>query len=97
MEKTFIGKTFSIDLKSLYPHMIGCHTYYGYLIEYEENDDGSDGYYDLKDSFALYACDGETCEVMGVGRDCVLIVCVDNDSSHGFILTKKEFGFACHE
>lgn len=77
--------------------MIGCHTYYGYWIEYEESDDGSDGYYDLKDSFALYACDGETCEVMGVGRDCVLITCVDNDSSHGFILTKKEFGFVCHE
>ena len=90
-------KTFSIDLKSLYEHMMGCHTNYGYWIEYEENDDGSDGYYDLKDSSGLYACDGETCKVVGIGRDYVLIVCADDDSSHGFILTKKEFGFACHE
>lgn len=96
MGKTFIGKTFSIDLKSLYPYMIGCHTYYGYWIEYEESDDGSDGYYDLKDSYALYACDGETCKVVSVGKDYVSIICVDSPT-HVFVLTKKEFGFACHE
>lgn len=90
-------KTFSIDLKSLYIHMMGFHADYGYWIEYEENDDGSDGYYDLKDSSSLYACDGETCKVVGIGRDYVLIVCADDDSSHRFVLTKKEFGFACHE
>lgn len=92
-----MGKTFSIDLKSLYTHILDCHTYYGYWIEYEESDDGSDEYYDLKDSSALYACDGEVCEVMGVGRDYVLLVCVDNNSSHGFVLTKEEFSFVCHE
>lgn len=62
-------KTFSIDLKSLCTHMMGCHTNYGYWIEYEENDDGSDGYYDLKDSSGLYACDGESaCGIVFLGR-----------------------------
>ena len=89
-------KTFSIDLKSLYEHILDSHTYFGYWIEHEESDDGSDGYYDLKDSSALYACDGETCEIMGIGIDYVLIVCVDSQTPT-FVLTKEEFGFVCHE
>lgn len=64
-----MGKMFSIDLKSLYEHILDSHTYFGYWIEHEESDDGSDGYYDLKDSSALYACDGEMCEIMGIGID----------------------------
>nr|DAZ82108.1 MAG TPA: hypothetical protein [Caudoviricetes sp.] len=88
-------KTFSIDLKSLYEHIYG-NTIYGYWIEHEESDDGSDGYYDLKDSSALYACDGEVCEVVGVEKDYVLLTCVEN-RSHKFALTKEEFGFVCHE
>lgn len=91
-----MGKTFSIDLKSLYEHILDSHTYFGYWIEHEESDDGSDGYYDLKDSSALYACDGETYEIMGIGIDYVLIICVDNPTPT-FVLTKEEFGFACHE
>lgn len=91
-----MGKTFSIDLKSLYEHILDSHTYFGYWIEHEESDDGSDGYYDLKDSSALYACDGETCEIMGIGIDYVLIICVDSPTPT-FVLTKEEFGFACHE
>lgn len=91
-----MGKTFSIDLKSLYEHILDSHTYFGYWIEHEESDDGSDGYYDLKDSSALYACDGETCEIMGVGIDYVLITCIDSQTPT-FVLTKEEFGFVCHE
>lgn len=91
-----MGKTFSIDLKSLYEHIWYGNTIYGYWIEHEESDDGSDGYYDLKDSSALYACDGEVCEVLDVKEHYVLLVCVDN-SSHKFALTKEEFSFACHE
>ena len=87
-----MGKTFSIDLKSLYEHILDSHTYFGYWIEHE----GSDVYYDLKDSSALYACDGETCEIMSIGIDRVLITCVDNPTPT-FILTKEEFGFVCHE
>ena len=89
-------KTFSIDLKSLYEHILDSHTYFGYWIEHEESDDWTDGYYDLKDSSALYACDGETCEIMGIGIDYVLIVCVDSQTPT-FVVTKEEFGFVCHE
>lgn len=91
-----MGKTFSIDLKSLYEHILDSHTYFGYWIEHEESDDGSDGYYDLKDSSALYACDGETCEIMGIGIDYVLVTCVDSPTPT-FVLAKEEFGFVCHE
>lgn len=91
-----MGKTFSIDLKSLYEHIWYGNTIYGYWIEHEESDDGSDGYYDLKDSYDLYACDGEVCKVVGVGKDYVSLICVDSPS-HKFVLTKEEFGFACHE
>lgn len=91
-----MGKMFSIDLKSLYEHILDSHTYFGYWIEHEESNDGSDGYYDLKDSSALYACDGETCEIMGIGIDYVLIVCVDSQTPT-FVLTKEEFNFVCHE
>lgn len=87
-----MGKTFSIDLKSLYEHILDSHTYFGYWIEHEE----SDVYYDLKDSSALYACDGEMCEIMGIGIDYVLITCIDS-LAPTFVLTKEEFGFVCHE
>lgn len=33
-----MGKTFSIDLKSLYEHILDSHTYFGYWIEHEESD-----------------------------------------------------------
>lgn len=91
-----MGKTFSIDLKSLYEHILDSHTYFGYWIEHEESDDGSDEYYDLKDSSALYACDGETCEIMCIGIDYVLITCVDSPAPT-FALTKEEFSFVCNE
>ena len=96
MGTAFVGKTFSIDLKSFYEHILDRHTYFGYWIEHEESDDVSDGYYDLKDLYALYVCDGETCSVVDVGKDCVGVISVDNPT-HVFILTKEEFGFVCNE
>lgn len=89
-----MGKKFSIDLKSLYEHIGDSHTHYGYWIGRDEHGE----YYDLRDSFALYACDGEVCEVVDVGNNYVALVCVDDNCfSFKFTLTKKEFDFVCNE
>lgn len=93
-EQIQMKKTFSIDLKSLYEYIGDGHTCYGYWIEHDEHEE----YYDLRDSIALYACDGEVCKIIDIRKNYVALVCIgDNYSSFKFILTKKEFYFACHE
>lgn len=92
---TLFGKTFSIDLASIYERIGDCKTKYGYHIKHSANCDCE--YYDLySDSVAMFACDGEQCVVVDAGNDCVTIDNLDCPCKLPFILSKEEFDIVCH-
>lgn len=95
-----MNKTFSIDLTSLYEYIGDGHTEYGYYIDHEE--DSVNEYFDLRDSFnnALYACDGEECEILYYAYyewgNYMEIRNVEHPEFGTFKLSADEFDVCCH-
>lgn len=93
-----IGKTFSIDLTSLYEYIGDGKTEYGYYIDHEE--DGINEWHDLRsvEPNLLYACDGEVCVVSDKfeadGKTVYSIHLHDEEYARKFWLTAAEFEIA---
>lgn len=90
--KYLVGTKVTVDIKSLYDHDIvpDCG-----WINTENNDNGEIGYYDLWTNDGLVCMDGETCEIVDIKSDGIVLKNTDGEEEREFSLTFEEAEICC--
>ena len=66
-------------------------------INTENNENGDVEYYDLYTTSGLVCMDGETCEIIDVKEDCLVLKNKDGERDMTFTLTYEEANICCFE
>ena len=88
------GEEVTVSVKALYDSglIIECG-----WIDTEDNENGEIGYYDLYTTDGLVCMDGETCKIIDVNEDCIVLKNTDGEKDMTFALTYEEANICCFE
>lgn len=87
------GMKVTVSVKELYESNIVTENVY---IDTENNDNGEIGYWDLyNNKYGLVCMDGETCEIISVNEDSIILKNEDGENDTEFVLTFKEADICC--
>ncbi len=88
------GEKVIVSVKTLYENNFGAE--YGW-IDVEDDEQGNRAYWDLYTANGLVCMDGETCEIIDVKEDCIVLKNTDGEVDAEFTLTFDEADICCTE
>lgn len=88
------GEEVTVSIKILYENNFGAECGW---INTENNENGDVGYYDLYTTSGLVCMDGETCKIIDVKEDCIVLKNTDGERDMIFTLTYEEANICCFE
>lgn len=88
------GEEVTVSIKTLYESNFGAECGW---INTENNENGDVGYYDLYTTSGLVCMDGETCKIIDVKEDCIVLKNTDGERDMIFTLTYEEANICCFE
>lgn len=86
------GEKVTVSIKALYENNFGAECGW---INTEDNEKGEVGYWDLYTTDGLVCMDGETCEIIEVNEDCIVLRNTDGERDMTFTLTYAEANICC--
>lgn len=86
------GEKVTVSIKALYENNFGAECGW---INTEDNEKGEVGYWDLYTTDGLVCMDGETCEIIEVSEDCIVLRNTDGERDMTFTLTYAEANICC--
>ena len=95
LQRVYItGEEVTVSIKILYENNFGAECGW---INTENNENGDVGYYDLYTTSGLVCMDGETCKIIDVKEDCIVLKNTDGERDMIFTLTYEEANICCFE
>ena len=88
------GEKVTVSVKTLYENNFNVECGW---INTENDEHGNIGYWDLYTTNGLVCMDGETCEIIDVKEDCIVLKNTDGEVDTEFTLTFDEANICCFE